>query len=32
MTPVGAIKLEVARSLSEEEPGWRLHINIGAEF
>ncbi|MDO8862863.1 autotransporter assembly complex family protein [Haliea sp. E1-2-M8] len=32
MTPVGAIKLEVARSISEDEPSWRLHINIGAEF
>ncbi|MEQ9463846.1 MAG: autotransporter assembly complex family protein [Haliea sp.] len=32
MTPVGAIKLELARSLSEENPGWRVHINIGAEF
>ncbi|MEQ9396707.1 autotransporter assembly complex protein TamA [Haliea sp.] len=32
MTPVGAIKLELARSLSEDNPGWRVHINIGAEF
>lgn len=32
MTPVGAIKLELARSLSENDPGWRIHINIGAEF
>jgi translocation and assembly module TamA len=32
LTPVGALKLEVARSLSKDQPGWRLHINIGAEF
>lgn len=32
MTPVGAIKLELARSFSEDNPGWRVHINIGAEF
>lgn len=32
MTPVGAIKLELARSISEDNPGWRLHVNIGAEF
>lgn len=32
MTPVGAVKLELARSLSEDNPGWRVHINIGAEF
>lgn len=32
LTPVGAIKLEVANSVSEDDPGWRVHINIGAEF
>lgn len=32
LTPVGALKVEVARSISETEPGWRLHLNIGAEF
>lgn len=32
LTPVGAIKIEVANSLSEDNPQWRLHINIGAEF
>lgn len=32
LTPVGAVKLEVANSISEEDPSWRLHINIGAEF
>ncbi len=32
MTPVGAIKLELANSISEDDPSWRFHINIGAEF
>ena len=32
MTPVGAIKLELANSLSEDNPSWRVHINVGAEF
>ncbi len=32
LTPVGAIKLELARSISEDQPGWTVHINIGAEF
>ncbi len=32
LTPVGAIKIEIANSLSEDNPQWRLHINIGAEF
>ena len=32
MSPVGAIRLEVANDLSEDNPSWRLHINIGAEF
>ncbi|MFV0276179.1 MAG: autotransporter assembly complex protein TamA [Parahaliea sp.] len=32
MTPVGAIKLEVANSVSEDEPEWSFYINIGAEF
>lgn len=31
-TPVGAVKLELARALSKEQPDWRIHINIGAEF
>jgi translocation and assembly module TamA len=29
---VGAIKLELARRVSDDNPGWRVHINIGAEF
>jgi translocation and assembly module TamA len=32
LTPVGAIKVEFANNLSEDNPQWRLHINIGAEF
>ena len=32
LTPVGAIKIELANSVSEDDPSWRLHINIGAEF
>lgn len=32
LTPVGAIKLEVASDVSEDDPGWRVHINIGTEF
>ena len=32
MTPVGAVKIEFANSLSEDRPSWRLHLNVGAEF
>jgi len=32
LTPVGAVKLEIANSVSEDNPDWRIHINIGAEF
>ena len=32
MTPVGAIKLELANSISEDNPSWRIHVNVGAEF
>ena len=32
MSPVGAIRLELANDVSEDNPSWRLHINIGAEF
>jgi len=32
LSPVGAVRLEVANSLSEENPDWQLHLNIGAEF
>ena len=32
MSPVGAIRVELANDLSEDNPSWRLHVNIGAEF
>lgn len=32
ISPVGAIRLELARDASENDPDWRLHFNIGAEF
>lgn len=32
LTAVGAIKIEIANSVSDDNPEWRLHINIGAEF
>ncbi len=32
LTIAGAIKMELANSLSNDNPGWRLHLNIGAEF
>jgi translocation and assembly module TamA len=32
LTPVGAIKVELANSVSDDDPSWRFIINIGAEF
>jgi translocation and assembly module TamA len=32
MTPVGAIKLELANPVGDDNPAWRFHVNIGAEF
>ena len=32
LSPVGAIRLELATDLSEDSPSWRVHLNIGAEF
>ena len=32
LTAVGAIKIEVANSVTDDDPSWRLHINIGAEL
>jgi translocation and assembly module TamA len=32
MSPIGAIKLDVGYSLSEESPSWRIHLNLGAEL
>jgi translocation and assembly module TamA len=32
ITPIGAVRLEFAQDLSEENPDWRLHLTVGAEF
>ncbi|WP_088329888.1 autotransporter assembly complex family protein [Lacimicrobium sp. SS2-24] len=32
LSPVGAIRLEVAYGISEDNPPWRLHISMGAEL
>jgi translocation and assembly module TamA len=32
LSVVGPIKIEFARAISEDNPGWRLHLNIGAEL
>ena len=32
MTPVGAVKLELANPVGDDNPAWRFHVNIGAEF
>ena len=32
ITPVGALRVEIANSLSDDNPSWYLHLNIGAEF
>jgi translocation and assembly module TamA len=32
ITPIGAIRIEFANSLSEDNPDWRLHLAVGAEF
>ncbi|GAB5414126.1 MAG: autotransporter assembly complex family protein [Congregibacter sp.] len=32
LSPVGALRLELARPVTRDEGSWRLHINIGAEF
>lgn len=32
MSPVGAVRLELANSASDEQAEWRLVLNIGAEF
>jgi translocation and assembly module TamA len=32
LSPVGAIRLEVAYGISEEDPPWRFHISMGAEL
>jgi translocation and assembly module TamA len=32
ITPVGAIRVELANSVSEQNPDWYLHLTVGAEF
>ncbi len=32
VSPVGAVRLEFANSASDDDPSWRMVLNIGAEF
>lgn len=32
ISSVGAIRLEIANSLSDDNPDWRLHVTVGVEF
>ena len=32
VSPVGAIRIDLANSVSEDDPSWRIHISLGAEF
>ncbi|EAQ97826.1 autotransporter assembly complex protein TamA [Congregibacter litoralis] len=32
LSPVGALRLELANPVSDSDGSWRVHINIGAEF
>ena len=32
ITPVGAFRVELANSVSEDDPSWYFHLTIGAEF
>tara|TARA_R110002073_G_scaffold156_3_gene1781 strand:- start:2835 stop:4532 length:1698 start_codon:yes stop_codon:yes gene_type:complete len=32
ITPVGAFRVEIANSVSENNPSWYFHLTIGAEF
>lgn len=32
VSPVGAVRLEFANSVSDPDPSWRMVLNIGAEF
>lgn len=32
ISPVGAVRLEFANSASDDDPSWRMVLNIGAEF
>jgi translocation and assembly module TamA len=32
LSPVGAVKLDFAYGISDENEGWRIHLNLGAEL
>jgi translocation and assembly module TamA len=32
ISPIGAIKLDLGYSISENSPSWRIHLNLGAEL
>jgi translocation and assembly module TamA len=32
ISSVGAIRLEIAKGLSDDNPDWRLHVTVGVEF
>ncbi len=32
MSPVGAIKLDLAYGIGDDDKSWRLHISLGAEL
>ncbi|KZX60130.1 hypothetical protein A3709_12565 [Halioglobus sp. HI00S01] len=32
ITPVGAVRLDLANPVTEDDPSWRVHLSIGAEF
>ena len=32
ITPIGAVRIDLAKSITERRRDWRLHLTIGAEF
>ena len=32
ITPIGAVRVDLAQDLSEDNPDWQLHLTVGAEF
>jgi translocation and assembly module TamA len=32
ISPIGAVRVELAQDLSEDNPDWQLHLTVGAEF
>ncbi|QFU76214.1 outer membrane protein assembly factor [Halioglobus maricola] len=32
ITPVGAVRLDLANPVTDDDPSWRVHFSIGAEF